>query len=158
MRRVLLFVVFAIGCGKKAGTDSGPEPGTDPRKGSPNALPGAPLDVPAVDLTRHYQQNPIVADGQFKGKLVRTTLTIHFVSRDGGRAYIGPASALGDAGYVTPHYYFFLADDSQAAGVTPENTYTIEGRCLGWRKDGIDRGGANSDWRVEFDGCRVVRK
>lgn len=127
----------------------------------------------AVAVFRGYGDNPIEDDAKYKGRRVKAlNVSIDHISRDkGGRAYVAPMSVLVVGGsrpagggepfpglkQPEPCYYYYLRSDADAAGVKLGETYDITGRCLGYRKDGFDRGVAGMDWRVEFEDCTLER-
>lgn len=153
--------IYATSGGKRRDRDEGPG-------GS-----GGGLQVGGSEpiIFAGYGDNPIEADARYKGRWVKSLkVSVDHISRDRrGRAYVAPASVLvvggsrplgrsapfPDLRQPEPCHFYYLRSDADAAGLKIGDTCNVAGRCLGYRKDGIDRGVSGMDWRVEFEDCTL---
>lgn len=170
--RTMLWAALAagllVGCGKKPtpagdGPDREAPPAGDPAADNPGQGEPVRPDEPPIPFGgwADYDRNPIEADGKYKGKrVVWEDVRVDVISRDAkGRPYLGRIMVMiAGRELPEPNYYFYLRSDAEAAGLKPNQTVAITGRCLGYRKDGVDRIVSGMDWRVEFVDCTVAKK
>lgn len=164
MRVATLVAALAfIGC---SGSDPGASSDTSEASAGSPGSPPPPADPVAVEvnwsevyLAYDRDKNPLAADAKYKGKRLKLIgVKVWQISRTArGKAYLSTMTILPTARFEPePNFFFYLADEQTAGHVKKDGTYTIEGTCRGWERDGVSRGIPGFDWRVEFTGCRVI--
>lgn len=170
MRAALLFACLVVGCNKGSPESGGLDPfGEKPKeqakedvKPKAKAKEVAAAEAKLGSIVNIFKDNEAAGDQQFTGKRLRFEAEVDVVrkAKDGDTYYIGSFAMHIIGGKSAPVVILNLRPDQvgQATQLKEWDKVVIEGKCLGRKNDGLNRGFVGYGFHIPFEDCVIVTK